>query len=57
MMQLGIDVFPLCNSPRTSALAADATTCFRILHSVWIGTFSGGGRFGAFSGSVGIEVR
>ena len=38
----GTDVFPLWNSPLTSALAADATTCLKILHSVWIGPFAGG---------------
>ena len=51
------DVCPLWNSPSTSALAADATTCLRILNSVWIGTFAGGGRFGDFFGSVGSELR
>ena len=44
----GTDVCPLWNSPTTSASAADATTCLRILHSVWIGPFYGGGRFGDF---------
>ena len=39
---------PLWNIPPTSASAADATTCLRILHSVWIGPFAGGGRFGDF---------
>ena len=48
----GTNVFPLCNSPPTSASAADATTCLRILHSVWIGPFAGGGRFGNFSGQL-----
>ena len=32
----GTIVCPLWNSPLTYALAADATTCLRILHSVWI---------------------
>ena len=49
----GTDAFPLWNSPPTSALAADATTFLRILHSVWNGPFSGGGRFGYFLGLVG----
>ena len=53
----GTVVCPLWNSPPTSASAADATTCLRILHSVWIGPFAGGGRFGDFSGSVGSEMR
>ena len=43
-------VCPLWNSPPNYDLAADSTTCLRILHSLWIGTFSGGGRFGAFLG-------
>ena len=51
------DVFPLWNIPITSASDADATTCLRILHSVCIGTFAGGGRFGDFFGSVGSELR
>ena len=46
----GTAVCPLWNSSPTSDLDADATTCFRILHSVWIGKFSGGGRFRAFAG-------
>ena len=50
-------VFPLWKSPPTSDSAADATTCLRILHSVWIGPFDGDGRFGNFSGSVGSELR
>ena len=45
----GTTVCPLWNSPPTSASAADATTCLRILHSVWIGPFAGGRRFGDFS--------
>ena len=53
----GTVVWPLWNSPLTSDSAADATTCLRILYSVWIGTFSGGGRFGDFFGSVGSELR
>ena len=44
----GNAVRPLCNSTPTSDSAADATTCLRILHSVWIGPFAGGGRFGDF---------
>ena len=50
-------VCPLWNSPPTSALAADATTCLSILHSVWVGPFAGGGRFGDFFGSVGSDLR
>ena len=57
VMSRDTDVCPLCNNPLTSALAADATTCLRILNSVWIGPFSGGRRFGAFSGSVGSDLR
>ena len=49
--------YPLWDSPPTSALDADATTCLRILHSVWIGSFSGVGRFGDFSGLVCSELR
>ena len=41
----GTDVCPFWNSPPTSASAAYATTCLRILHYVWIGPFAGGGRF------------
>ena len=57
VMHRGTNVCPLWNSPPTSALAADDTTCLSILHSVWIGTFSGGGRFGAFFGLVGSKIR
>ena len=39
-------VCPLWNSPPTYASAADFTTSLRILHSVWIWPFPGGGRFG-----------
>ena len=53
----GTAVCPLWNSPLTSASTADATTCLRILHSVWIGPFAGGGRFGDFFGWVGSELR
>ena len=53
----GAAVCPFWKSPPTSYPAADATTCLRILHSVWIGPFSGSGRFGDFFGSVGIELR
>ena len=48
---------PFWNNPPNSDLASDANTCLRILHSVWIGTFAGGGRFGDCSGSVGIDLR
>ena len=57
VMERSTYVYPLWNSPPNSALVADATTCFRILHSMWIGPFSGGGRFGEFFGSVGSELR
>ena len=50
-------VCPLWNIPPTSPSAADATTCLMILHSVWIGPFAGGGRFGDFSGLVVSELR
>ena len=53
----GNDVGPLWNIPPTSDLSVDASTCLRTLHSVWIGPFSGGGRFGDFFGSVGSELR
>ena len=46
----GNAVCPLWNIPPTSTSAADATPCLRILHSMWIGPFSGGGRFGDFLG-------
>ena len=52
----GTAVCPLWNSPTTSASDADATKCLRILHSVWIGPFAGGGKFGDFFGSVGSEL-
>ena len=45
---MGTNVCPLWNSPTTSDSTADATTCLSILHSVWIGSFAGGGRFGDF---------
>ena len=57
MIRRGTDVCPLLNTPPTSASVADATTCFRILHSVWIGPFAGDRRFGAFYGSAGSELR
>ena len=56
VMRRGTDVFPLYNIPLTYASAADATTCFRILHYVWIGPFSGGGRFGGFARLFGSEL-
>ena len=52
----GTAVCPLCNSPPISDSAADATTCLKILHSVWVGPFYGGRRFGDFLGSVGSEL-
>ena len=55
--QKGKYVLPLSNFPLTSDLAADATTCFRILHSVWIGPFAGGRRFGDFSRSSDSKLR
>ena len=48
----GAAVCPLWNIPPTSASAADATTCLRFLHSLWIGPFYGGGRFGDFPGRL-----
>ena len=55
--QKGTAVCPLWNSPLTSASAADNTTCFSIIHSLWIGPFDGGRRFGAFYGLVVSEFR
>ena len=49
--------FPLWNSSPTYASATYTTTCLRILHSMWIGPFVGGRRFGDFFGSVGSELR
>ena len=57
VIRRGTDVYQFWSSPPTSALAADATTCLRILHSVWIGPFSGARRFGDFLGSVVSELR
>ena len=51
-MRRGTSVLPLWKSPLTSTSTAGATTCLRILHSVWIGTFAGGGRFGDFPGQL-----
>ena len=48
----GTAICPFLNSPPTSALVAETTTCLRIIHSVWIGPFAGGGRFGEFSGRL-----
>ena len=48
----GTAFYPFWNSTPSSALAAEATTHLRILHSVWIGSFDGGGRFGDFSGRL-----
>ena len=48
----GTAVCPLWNSPPTSFLIADVTTCLRILYFVWIGPFTGGGRFGYSSGQL-----
>ena len=56
-MQRAAVVGPLGNIPPTSALAADATICFRILHYMWIGPFASGGSFGDFSGLVGSFIR
>ena len=52
----GTSVFLLWNSPQTSASAADTTTCFMILHSVWIGPLSSEGRLGDFYGLVGSDI-
>ena len=53
----GTSVCPLWNSPPTYDSAADATTCLSIIHSVWIGPFSGGGKFEDFFGLVGSDLR
>ena len=42
-------VCPFWNNPLISASDADATTWLMILHSVWIGPFASGRRFGYFS--------
>ena len=52
-----IDVFPVCKSPSTSDLAEEATTSLSILRYVWIGPFTGCGRFGDFVGSADRELR
>ena len=57
VMRRGTYVCPLLNSPLTSALSTDATTCFMIMHSVRIGPFAGGRSFGDFSGSFGSKIR
>ena len=54
---VGTAFCPLCNIPPISASATDTTTCLRILHSVWIRPFSGGGRSRDSFGSVGSELR
>ena len=54
---MGVSVCPLWNSPLTSALASDATTCFRVLNYVCIVPFVGVRRFGDFYRSVGSELR
>ena len=54
VMQRGTVVLSLCKISPTSDLSAEATTCLSIMHSVWIFTFYGGGRFGYF---VGLDVR
>ena len=56
VMRRGKYVYPLLNSPLTSASVAYTITCFSILNSVWIGPFAGGMRFGAFPGSAGSEL-
>ena len=50
MIFRGTDVCPLLSSPLNSALAADATTCLRILYPVWIGPFDDGRRLDLFPG-------
>ena len=57
LIHIGAAVCLLWNSPPSSALAVDATTCLRILISVWIGPFAGGRRFGDFFRSFGSELR
>ena len=46
VMCRGTYVCPLWKSIPAYALAEEATTCISIMHSVWIGQFSGDGRFG-----------
>ena len=57
VMRRGIAFIPFWKSPPSSALALKSITCLSILHSLWIGTFDGGGRFGYFAGFFGIEQR
>ena len=52
----GTTVYPLYNSLPNSAPDADTTTCLRILPSVWIGPFAGGGKVRAFFGTIGSDV-
>ena len=56
LMRRGIAVCPFWSIPPNPASAADATTCLRILHSVWIGPFAGGERFEAYYGLVGSDL-
>ena len=51
-MRKGTAVCPLRNSPLASASSVDNTKCFKILHSIWIGPFTGGGRFEDFPGRI-----
>ena len=53
----GTAVFQLWTIPLTSDSAANASTCLRIVYSVWIEAFYGGRRFGDIFGSVGGELR
>ena len=50
-------VLPLWIIYLTSDLATEATTCLRILNSLWIGPLSRGGRFGYFVGLAQIDLR
>ena len=40
IFQIGIAKVQLLYTPPVSALAAEETTCFRVLHSAWIGAFN-----------------
>ena len=57
VIQRGTAVCPLWKPLPTSTLSEEATTCFNVLHCVWISLFDGGGSFGAFVGSSDTELR
>ena len=56
-MRRGTAVLPLCKSPPTYYSIVEVTTCISILHSLWIGPFSGGVRCGFFVESDGWDIR